>query len=148
MKKLLILALLVGVSGCASNPLTTGPLASVHQLTVNDVQTALNIAKAQNDTEGAQCWSYLLAQLQAVPGSAGGLIAPVGIASTFEAGRAAVNVANTSLSAAQRVAFETNCGPMIINTEGNVAALGAAIGVKLALPPLPVMPIMPMGTHG
>ncbi|MFP5249286.1 MAG: hypothetical protein ACLGP3_05630 [Acidobacteriota bacterium] len=142
MRKLLPIAVAALLAGCGQIPtLKTGPLASVHQLTVKDVQTALNIAQAQGDTEGAQCWGYLLAQLQAAPGASGALIPPAGIASTFEAGRVAVNMANSGLSAAQRVAFETNCGPMIVNAEGNLTALAAAVGVKIALPVLPTIPV-------
>jgi urocanate hydratase len=143
----LLLAGCTGTTTTATST-TTDPLAnlttalqSVQTFTVTDLQTAQKEATANGLTEDAACWGYLAAQVQGT--SSTNVIVPTGVASTFEAGRVVVHNGANALSAAQKTAFETNCGPMIVNIEGDVAALSIAVGAKVALPPLALVPVTP-----
>lgn len=60
----LLLALLIGGNIQPGHAATADPLAALKAFTVSDIQGALDDAKAQNDTQGVQCWSALLPAVQ------------------------------------------------------------------------------------
>lgn len=138
MKKLfsgVALAGFLALGGCANMPV---PLQPVQQLTQKDVQNALLIAQQNNDTEGVQCFTYLNKMITPNP-NAPAPVVPTGVLSAFEAAHVAGHALIVGgLNPQARQALEMACGPYVLNVEGDLTALGTAVGARIALPGLAV----------
>lgn len=149
-----ITALLAGCSGGSPlptvqvNPNTGLPIlqASSQQLlqqlgtfTVADVNNALTIAKAGNDIEATQCFTYLstwLPQVQAQLQTPG--ITVSGAVSGFEAGRVAVAHGQSLAQQGIPPALNMACAPLVLNAAATLNQLivqfGGAAAVHVAVP--------------
>jgi hypothetical protein len=131
-------------SGAAGNAAAVQPLQGLASFVTTDLQNAVSIAKANNDTEAAQCYSYLIPQVAAAQQQLGTL-APADISggfSAFEAGRVAVNNAKVLVNGVPQGLNEA-CAPLVVDASGTLVALAAKVGVTIALPaslPLAALP--------
>lgn len=120
-------ALLV-ISGCAQIGNLPAPSAScqadtLREFTRADVQTALDIAAANGDKQGQNCFAAVLAVL---PESNPAPTQPTGLVSLYEAGR----VARMGLQAGLPDSVVSACAPMVLNSQA--ALLNAISFVRLA----------------
>jgi hypothetical protein len=145
--------LVAALSACSGPALTTAvagkpataPLQGLASFVTADLQNALSLAKANNDTAGAQCYQFLIPQVAAAQQQLGTL-APSNISggfSAFEAGRVAVdNIKGFANGVPQ--GLNEACAPLVLDASGTLVALAAKVGVTIALPTaLPLAAALP-----
>ncbi len=86
-----------------------------------DVQTALDIATANGDKQGVNCFGAVLAVL---PATSSPTTQPTGLVSIYEAGR----VARMGLQAGLPDSVTSACAPMVLNSQA--ALLNAVLFLK------------------
>ena len=118
MKTLICLVLATLMSGCAGlvaqNP-------GLQKFTRADVQAALSIAQAVNDTQGITCYLSLLA---VIPEEVATPQSPTGLISAFETGRTLRMGAQQGLPDS----VVSACAPMVLNSQ--TALLNAVTFLK------------------
>jgi hypothetical protein len=136
------LVVLLVFTGCSTMALTANvkaaqsapnPLAGLAAFTIADLQAADATAVAGGDLAGHACYPVLvqvIQQVQAQQKATG--TAPAGPISLFEAARVLVK---TGPGSVQGLAQQVNvgCAALFVDSQvtiANIAALGAAIGVK------------------
>jgi hypothetical protein len=144
-------ALAATLSACAGPAATTapqpaaaatGPLQAVAGFVTADLQNALTIAKANNDTAGAQCYQYLIPEVAAAQQQLGSL-APNTISggfSAFEAGRVATNAVKGFVNGVPQD-LNLACAPLALDAGNTLVALAAKIGIAIALPAGGLLPL-------
>ena len=155
------LVALLAVSACSnvptpaaanSSPLVatsaaSNPIADFNTFTQADLTQAIQEAQTASppDTEAVACFQFISANLTSLQGQLSGVQAPVGVFSAFETANLALNSTASTLSPVNKVAAETACGPLAqhvvnqtLNTAATLASLLGTIGIKVAVPALPV----------
>jgi hypothetical protein len=143
-------ALALGLAACAGPAATTAPagaagaaksgavqpLPGLAAFVTTDLQNAASIAKANNDATAAQCYEYLIPQVQAAQQQLATL-APSNISggfSAFEAGRVAVNNVKGIAGGGVPQALNDACAPLVLDAGATLVGLAAKVGVTIALP--------------
>ena len=133
----------VAPTGTASNP-----IADFNTFTQADLTQAIQEAQTASppDTEAMTCFQFISANLTSLQGQLNGVHAPAGVFSAFETANLALNNTASTLSPVNKVAAETACGPLAqhvanqtLSTAATIASLLGAIGIKVAVPALPVL---------
>jgi hypothetical protein len=121
------------------------PLQGLASFVTTDLQNAVSIAKASNDTDAVQCYQYLIPQVTAAQQQLGTL-APADISggfSAFEAGRVAVNNVKGMVNGVPQ-GLNDACAPLVLDASSTLVALAAKVGVTIALPTaLPLAAALP-----
>lgn len=122
-------------AGAGATTKAAAPLQGLASFVTTDLQNALTMAKANNDAEAAQCFTYLIPQVAAAQQQLGTLTPSTisGGFSAFEAGRVAVNNVKGFANGVPQGLNEA-CAPLVVDSGATLAALAAKIGVTIALP--------------
>lgn len=144
-------ALAIGLSACAGPAASTAPqpaaaasspLQGVAGFVTADLQNALALAKANDDTAGAQCYQYLIPQVAAAQQQLQSLgpSTVTGGFSAFEAGRvAATNIKGFVDGVPQ--GLNMACAPLVLDAGNTLVALAGKVGIRVALPAGGLLPL-------
>lgn len=121
----------------------TNPVTALQQFTVADLQAALADAQAQTppDTTAANCYTALIPIVQTnvknpLPSGMGGFQA-------FQKARDLITNASQIQSSFTGGALNTACAPLVLSAQNTILMLATQVGVKIAMPAIPGIPVIP-----
>jgi hypothetical protein len=136
MKKIVLIAAVFLLAGCASGTVTlpamgtnSGPLGDITKLAVTDLQVALADATAHQDQAAMACYPVLINIVQSLPSQVP-TTAPAGVVSAFQAARDLSKSIQSQTAAGQGSivqAVNLGCAALFNDVQGDVLRIGAKI---------------------